>query len=177
MIKRSLWQGLVAGTAGGVVMTLGEKIEQAVTGRPDSHVPARVLQRLTGLPERPGEQPSAVNWAMHHGQAALLGVVRSLMAQAGLRGPLASAQFTVVRLTNDQILENATGVGAPPATWPRKELVVDVLHKAVYSFATGAVADLLAARSGPGPGQRHASRRHGRHADVGPLPRGDAHGR
>ena len=158
-------------------MTLGEKIEQAVTGRPDSHVPARVLQRLTGLPERPAKQPLAVNWAMHHGQAALLGVVRSLMAQAGLRGPLASAQFTVVRLTNDQILENATGVGAPPATWPRKELVVDILHKAVYSFATGAVADLLAARSGPGPGQRHASLRHGRHADVGPLPRGDAHGR
>lgn len=29
MIKRALWQGLLAGTAGGVVMTLGEKIEQA----------------------------------------------------------------------------------------------------------------------------------------------------
>ncbi|WP_221361549.1 hypothetical protein [Streptomyces beigongshangae] len=177
MMKRALWQGLVAGAAGGVVMTLGEKIEQAVTGRPDSHVPARVLQRLTGLPERPGTQPLLVNWAMHHGQAALLGVLRSVMAQAGLRGPLASAEFAVVRLTNDQILENATGVGAPPSTWPRRELVVDVLHKAVYAFATGVVADALAARNGPGPGQRHAAVRPGRHADVGPLPREDAHGR
>ncbi|MFJ7016739.1 hypothetical protein ACIQUW_00120 [Streptomyces sp. NPDC101117] len=35
MFTRALWQGLVAGAAGGVVMTLGEKIEQAVTGRPD----------------------------------------------------------------------------------------------------------------------------------------------
>ncbi|MCE0447133.1 hypothetical protein LT493_30270 [Streptomyces tricolor] len=35
MLKRALWQGLLAGTAGGAVMTLGEKIEQAVTGRPD----------------------------------------------------------------------------------------------------------------------------------------------
>ncbi|MFH8610670.1 hypothetical protein ACH4D5_24650 [Streptomyces sp. NPDC018029] len=171
MIKRAVWQGLVAGTAGGVVMTLGEKIEQAITGRPDSHVPARTLQRLTGMPERPGRQPLRVNWAMHFGQAALLGVLRSVMAQSGLRGPTASAQFTVVRLTNDQILENATGVGAPPTTWPRKELVVDVLHKAVYAFATGAVADALAARGGPGPGQRHASLRPGRRADVGPLPR------
>ncbi|MEV6759142.1 hypothetical protein AB0N16_00505 [Streptomyces sp. NPDC051105] len=42
-------------------MTLGEKLEQAVTGRPDSHVPARVLQRLTGLPEHPGTQPP--KWA------------------------------------------------------------------------------------------------------------------
>ncbi|MFD5271638.1 hypothetical protein [Streptomyces sp. NPDC058335] len=41
MIRRALWQGLITGAAGGVVMTLGEKIEQVVTGRPDSHVPAR----------------------------------------------------------------------------------------------------------------------------------------
>ncbi|MFF7856342.1 hypothetical protein [Streptomyces sp. NPDC007904] len=177
MIKRALWQGLIAGAAGGVVMTLGEKLEQAVTGRPDSHVPARVLQRLTGLPEHPGRQPLAVNWAMHFGQAALLGVLRSVMAHAGLRGPLASAKFTVVRITSDQILENATGVGAPPGTWPRRELVVDVVHKAVYAFTAGAVADALAGRGGPGPGERHASLRPGRHADVGPLPREDAYGR
>jgi hypothetical protein len=176
MLKRALWQGLLAGTAGGVVMTLGEKIEQAVTGRPDSHVPARVLQRLTGLPERPGAQPLPVNRAMHFGQAALLGVLRSVMAQSGLRGPFASAKFTVIRLTNDQILENATGVGAPPPTWPRRELVVDVLHKTVYAFVTGAVADVLADRDGPGPGQRHAALRPGRHAGVGPLPRRHAHG-
>ncbi|WP_461009163.1 hypothetical protein [Streptomyces capparidis] len=177
MMKRALWQGLIAGTAGGVVMTLGERAEQAVTGRPGSHVPARVLQRLTGMRERPREQPLPVNWAMHFGQAALLGVLRSVMAHAGLRGPLASAKFTVVRLTNDQILENATGVGAPPDTWPRAELVVDVLHKAVYAFTTGAVADALAARSGPGPGQHHAALRPGRRTGVGPLPRRHAHAR
>ncbi|BBJ47298.1 hypothetical protein SSPO_100160 [Streptomyces antimycoticus] len=177
MIKRALWQGLIAGTAGGLVMTLGEKIEQALTKRPDSHVPARVLQRLTGLPEHPGKQPVPVNWAMHFGQAAVLGVLRSVMAHVGLRGPVASAKFMVVRLTNDQILENATGVGAPPPAWPREEQIVDVLHKAVYAFATGAIADALAARGGPGPGQRHAALRPGRHTGVGPLPRKDAYGR
>ncbi|MFI2780778.1 hypothetical protein [Streptomyces sp. ALB3] len=177
MIKRTLWQGLIAGAVGGVVMTVGEKLEQAVTGRPGSHVPARVLQRLTGTAEHAGKQPSPVNWAMHFGQAALLGVLRSVMAHAGLRGPVASAQFAVVRLTNDQILENATGVGAPPSTWPRKELVVDVLHKAVYAYVTGAVADALAARGGAGPGQRHAAERPGRRADVGPLRRRDTYGR
>ncbi|MEU1889600.1 hypothetical protein [Streptomyces pristinaespiralis] len=176
MMKRALWQGMIAGTAGGLVMTFGEKIEQSITGRPDSHVPGRVLERLIGRPERPGKQSLPVNWAMHFGQAALLGVVRSLMAQAGLRGPLASAHFAVVRLTNDQILENATGVGAPPATWPRTELLVDVLHKTVYAFTTGAVADALAARAGPGPGQRHAAQRPGRHTDVRSQPRRTAYG-
>jgi uncharacterized membrane protein len=169
MWRRAVWQGLVSGTVGAIVMTVGEKVEQRLSGRPDSHVPARVLERLTGAAERPRRQPVPVNWAMHFGQAALIGVVRSVMAQAGLRGPVASAMFTVVRLTNDQILENATGVGAPPPTWPRPELVVDLLHKGVYGFATGAVADALAARSGPGPGQRHAALRSGRESDVGPV--------
>jgi hypothetical protein len=126
-------------------MTVGEKIEQRLTGRPDSHVPGRLI----GLPERPGRQPRGVNLAMHFGQGALVGVVRALMANAGMRGAVASAMFTVVRLSNDQILENATGVGAPPPSWPRPELAVDLLHKAVYAFTTGAVADALASRNGP----------------------------
>jgi hypothetical protein len=172
MIGRVLWQGLAAGSAGAVVMTLAEKAEQRLTGRPDSYVPARALQRLTGSAERPGRQPLPLNWAMHFGQAAVLGVLRSAMAHAGLRGPWSSTMFTVVRLTNDQLVENATGVGAPPQTWPRPELAVDLLHKAIYGFATGVVADALAARSGPGPGQEHAAVRPGRHPDIGPLPRG-----
>jgi uncharacterized membrane protein len=170
MLQRAAWEGVVAGTVGAVLMTLGEKVEQRLTGRPDSHVLARVLERLTGAAEQPRRQPPAVNWAMHLGQGALIGVLRSVMANVGLRGPVASAMFAVVRLTNDQILENATGVGAPPPTWPRRELAVDLLHKAVYAFATGAVADALAARAGPGPGQRHAALRPSRESDVGPLP-------
>jgi hypothetical protein len=171
LLTKSLWQGAVAGAAGVAVMTLGEKAEQRFTGRPDSFMPARVLERLLRRPEAPGRQPASLNWAMHGGQAVALGVLRSVMANAGLRGPWSSAMFTVIRLTNDQILENATGAGAPPWTWPRRELAVDLLHKTVYAYATGAVADLLAARGGPGPGQRHARIAPGRHSDVPPLPR------
>jgi hypothetical protein len=171
MWRKVLWQGLVSGAVGVSVMTAAEKLEQRLTGRPDSHVPARVLERLTGLPEQPGAQPRALNLAMHYGQGVALGVLRSLMAHVGLRGPLASAKFTVVRLTNDQILENATGVGAPPQTWPRGELAVDLLHKLVYGLATGLVADALAAKDGPGPGQRHAAAAPGRRSGIGPLPR------
>lgn len=171
MVRHSLWEGLLAGAAGAAVMTLGEKLEQRITGRPNSYVPAQVLGRLTG---RRGAPSRPRNWAMHYGQAAALGVLRSVMAESGLRGPVSSAQFAVVRLTNDQIFENATGVGAPPQTWPRQELPIDLVHKTVYAFATGAVADALAARRGPGPGQRHAAIAPGRRSDVGPLPRSTA---
>ncbi|MDR7277036.1 hypothetical protein [Catenuloplanes atrovinosus] len=171
MMTRVVWQGVVAGLAGVAVMTLAEKAEQRFTGRPDSYVPARTLSRLTGLPESGPRPPRWRNLAMHYGTGAAVGVLRSVMAQAGLRGPVASGMFTVVRLTTDQILENATGTGAPPQTWPRTELAVDLLHKAVYGFVTGAVADSLAARGGPGPGRRHASLRPGRESGVGPIPR------
>ncbi|MFC9970083.1 hypothetical protein ACFVH6_04180 [Spirillospora sp. NPDC127200] len=171
MWLRAMGNGALAGLAGVAAMTAAEKLEQRWTGRPDSHVPGRTLLRLLGLPERPERQPVAVNLGMHFGQGILLGSLRGVMAAAGLRGPWASVMFWNVRLTNDQILENATGVGAPPWTWPRRELVVDLVHKGVYAFATGLVADALAARSGPGPGQRHAEIRPGRHENVGPIAR------
>jgi hypothetical protein len=171
VFARGAVHGMVAGAVGVTVMTLGERMEQRFTGRPDSHVPARTLERLLGLAERPREQPVSLNLAMHFGQGVLLGALRGVMADGGLRGPWASTMFTAVRLTNDQTLENATGVGAPPWTWPRRELAVDIAHKAVYAFVTGAVADALAARSGPGPGGQHARLRTGRRSDVGPPPR------
>src|SRR3954447_26859465 len=70
-------------------------------------------------------------------------VVPSALEQISVAG--ASGLFAVVRLANDQTLENVTGQGAPPWTWPRDELLVDVLHKCVYAFTTGAIADALAA--------------------------------
>ena len=85
-------KGLVAGAVG-VAVTLGEKVEQAFTHRPNSFVPAHTLERL-------------------------LGVLRGVMAEGGLRGPWASAMFTVVRLTADQTQENITGIGARPLRPP-----------------------------------------------------------
>jgi hypothetical protein len=143
-MRAGVWKGLVAGAGGVAAMTLGEKLEQRLTGRPDSYMPAHTLERLLGLPQRPDDERHALNLGMHVGQAILLGAWRGLMAEGGLRGARASAAFTIIRLATDQTLENVTGQGAPPWTWPRDELVIDVLHKTVYAFATGWIADALA---------------------------------
>ena len=151
-------QGLLAGLAGVAAMTAAEKLEQAVTGRPNSFVPGHTLERLLGLPRRPDRERLGMNWAMHWGQGIALGVARAFMARRGIRGPVGSFLFLNLRLLNDQTLENATGVGAPPWTWPADEQVVDLLHKAVYAFTTGAVVDRLVAggRHPDGAGQRGA---------------------
>ncbi len=146
--------GLLAGAAGVAAMTLAEKLEQSITGRPNSYVPAHTLERLLRMEARPDRERLGLNWAMHWGQGILLGMVRAAMARRGIGGPFGSFLFLNLRLLNDQALENATGIGAKPWTWPRDEQVVDLLHKAVYAFAAGAVADrIVTGRASPGTGE------------------------
>ncbi len=147
MINSAIIRGLAAGVAGVAAMTAAEKVEQMFTHRPNSYVPAHTLARLLRLPDNPDEKNVAMNWAMHWGQGILLGIVRGLMAERGVRGPVGSFLFMNLRLLNDQTLENSTGVGAPPWRWPVDEQVIDLLHKAIYAFVTGIVADRLI--SGP----------------------------
>ena len=135
--------GAVAGLAGVAVMTAGEKVEQALTSRPNSYVPARALLTLLGQHPSDRERPVGWNHAMHWGTGALLGALRGVWAAVGLRGPRATLAHTVVRLAFDQTVENGTGAGAPPHTWPAREQAIDLLHKAVYSAATGVVAERL----------------------------------
>lgn len=146
MSMQAVVRGLAAGAVGAAAMTVGEKLEQALTGRPNSFVPAHTLERLLGLPRKPDSQRVWLNWTMHWGQGVLLGAVRGLMAERGIRGPVGSHLFTNIRLLNDQTLENGTGVGAPPWTWPLNEQVIDLLHKTIYGQVTGVVADQLVAK-------------------------------
>lgn len=154
MTGKTILYGLAAGVAGVAAMTLAEKLEQRFTKRPDSYVPAHTLERLLGLAHKPDEERLALNWTMHWGQGILLGVVRGLMAERGLRGPVGSFLFLNLRLLNDQTLENATGVGALPWTWPLDEQVIDLIHKGIYAFTTGVVVDQLI----PGPDQTPVAR-------------------
>ena len=141
VLGRAAARGAAAGLLGVAVMTAGEKLEQAVTHRPNSYVPARTL--LTLLGRHPGDADRPVGWnhVMHWGTGAALGALRGVWAAVGLRGPRAHLAHTVVRLSFDQTLENSTGCGAPPRTWPARERAWDVAHKAIYSVATGLLAE------------------------------------
>ncbi|SDS45756.1 hypothetical protein SAMN04488543_1765 [Friedmanniella luteola] len=141
LLAAAAGRGALAGLVGVAAMTAGELLEQALTHRPDSFVPGRTLRTLLGRPTGDGEQPVLWNHAMHWGTGAAVGSIAGVWAALGLRGLRAQAAHTAVRLAFDQTVENATGAGAPPYTWPRSEQVVDVLHKAVYSLVTGRVAE------------------------------------
>jgi len=135
----------VAGLAGVAAMTVAEKVEQSVTGRPNSYVPGRTLLTMAGRAPGEDERPAAWNHAMHWGTGALLGALRGVWSVTGIRGAEASATHAVARLAFDQTMENASGAGAAPSTWPRSERLIDVTQKALYAAVTGAVADRLVA--------------------------------
>lgn len=142
-ITQAAAAGALTGLAGATVMVLSEKIEQAITHRPNSYVPGRALLTLLGRPTGDEAKPFISNQLMHYGTGAALGALRGVWAVTGIRGIQANAWHTVVRLAFDQTVENGTGVGAPPATWPSNERVVDVVHKAVFSVVTGVLADRI----------------------------------
>jgi hypothetical protein len=134
-------KGAVSGLAGVAVMTLVEEAELAVTKRPRSAVPARTLLALLGGHPGDGPQPPLWNHAMHWGTGFVVGALRGVWAVTGIRGWSANLHHAAVRLAFDQTLENATGVGAPPTTWPPREVAIDLTQKTIYSIATGVVAD------------------------------------
>ncbi|KAK3290982.1 uncharacterized protein B0H64DRAFT_411080 [Chaetomium fimeti] len=133
--------GASAGVVGVVAMTAAEKVEQLFTGRANSEVPGKTLARLINADPQTKEELWGLNMAMHYGQGATAAVLRGVASYHGLRGPFTDFMFVGVRLMIDQTLENWTGVGAPPWTWPVGEQVVDLLHKAVFAFVTGYLTD------------------------------------
>lgn len=145
VLRRAARLGALSGLVGVAAMTAAEKVEQSVTGRENSYVPARTLLTLLGRHPMDQDKPIVWNHAMHWGTGIALGALRGVWAAVGLRGPQAHLAYTALRLSTDQTFENATGVGAPPRTWPREEHAVDVLHKAIYGVVTGVVAERLVA--------------------------------
>ena len=140
-IGRAAARGAAAGLLGVAVMTAAEKLEQSVTHRPDSYVPGRTLMTLLGGHPGDADRPLVWNHAMQWGTGAVLGALRGVWAAVGLRGTRAHLAHTVVRLSFDQTLENSSGCGAPPRTWPPREQAWDTAHKAIYSLATGVLAE------------------------------------
>lgn len=65
------------------------------------------------------------------------------MSYYGVIGPVASMIFLPLRVTADQIAENAAGTSTLPWTWPINEQVLDMVHKGVYAFVVGYITDKM----------------------------------
>ncbi len=64
-LSEILARGPVAGAIGVTVLALAEKLGQAFTKRPNSYVPAHILERLLGLSHRADHERLLLNSPMH----------------------------------------------------------------------------------------------------------------
>lgn len=151
-----LMRGLVAGAVGTLAMTLTERLEMSVSGRPASQVPGQVgACLLPGSDPRSDADVQRLNTPVHWAHGVAMGPLRAALDAAGFDGPTASAIHFALLWSGDAALYRALGIAEVPWQWEAGALVTDVLHKSVYAAVTGAVYDAL---SGKGTSSTVATR-------------------
>lgn len=113
------------------VMTSSQRVEMAITGRPPSDFPARVIERIVGRPVPPGVSTAAV---VHLAQLTLAAV--AVCGAAGTRRVptiVAIPACAAALVVGDAVLATAVGAADPPWRWTLRELATDVLHKSVLA--------------------------------------------
>lgn len=143
----SLGRGLVAGLAGTAAMTVSSTIESKVRGREASSAPADAASKLLGIQsfrDRRAEQRfgTLVHWSYGTGW----GVVRGLLATAGLPPAFATAAHLAAVWGGEQIMLPALEVAPPITSWGGTEIAIDAWHHLVYAVATGIAYESLEAR-------------------------------
>jgi len=139
-----LVRGMVAGAVGTLAMTLTERLEMSITGRPASQVPGQVgAALLLGSDPRSDAEVQRLNTPVHWAHGIAMGSLRSALDAAGIDGPAASAIHFALLWGGDAALYVALGITDVPWRWDAEALATDILHKGVYAAVTGAVYDAL----------------------------------
>ena len=147
-MAENLGRGVLAGVAGTVVMTAFQKlIEMPLTGREESHAPARFAQKVLPIDVDSHQELERLNWATHFGLGTMWGSAYGLAAHAGLSGQKAVAAVFGTVYTGDLLLNTALGL-YEPKSWSTQDWAVDIIDKFVQAQATGAIFDQVLAPNG-----------------------------
>jgi hypothetical protein len=129
-------RGLAAGLAGTAALTVSQRIEMRVTGRPPSDLPAKVAEGVLGISPR-GRQRELVATATHWFNNTSVGLGRAALGSAGLRGAPAAFGTFVLYLGGGALMFTRLGVASAV---PRP---VDLVHAGVYAAVTSTVYERL----------------------------------
>ena len=146
-VPASIGKGLVAGFAGTAAMTVSSTLEARLRGRAASSAPARATAKVLGIKEFDGPLAQArFNDISHWGYGTGWGVVRGLLAAAGLKPRAASAAHGAAIYGASLVTLPALEIAPPVVFWPKQEIAIDAFHHAVYAAATGLAYALIDAR-------------------------------
>jgi hypothetical protein len=144
----SIGRGLLAGLAGTAAMTVSSTAEARLRRRAPSTAPARATAKVLGIKEFDGPLAQARwNDLSHWGYGTSWGVVRGLLAAAGLSPRAATAAHGAAIYGAAQVTLPALEVAPPAIFWGAGEIAIDAFHHAVYATATGLAYALIEERA------------------------------
>jgi len=103
-------------------MTLSSTVEATLRGRGSSTTPATAVANTLGVEPKSDNHEQRLNNIAHWGYGTSLGMLRGLLAVAGLSGPAAAGAHLGSVYAMEQIVLPATGASPPAWTWGAKEL-------------------------------------------------------
>ena len=143
-VASSVGKGLVAGFAGTAAMTVSSTLEARLRGRRPSTAPARATARVLGISSFEDSVAQArFNDLSHWGYGTGWGVIRGLLAAAGLSPRKATAAHGAAVWGSAQVTLPALDIAPPAIFWPKEEVAIDAFHHTVYALATGIAYELL----------------------------------
>jgi hypothetical protein len=143
-IADGIGKGLIAGFVGTAAMTVSSTLEARLRQRPASSAPARATAKVLGIKELDGAVAEArFNARAHGGYGTGWGVVRGLLAAAGLSPRAATAAHGAAIYGAAQVTLPALEIAPPVIFWPPAEIAIDLFHHTVYAAATGAAYRLI----------------------------------
>jgi hypothetical protein len=147
----SIGRGLVAGLAGTAAMTISSTLEARLRGRAPSTAPARATAKMLGIKEFDSDLASArFNDLSHWGYGTGWGIVRGLLAAAGLSPRAATLAHGAAVYGTEQVTLPALDIAPPAVFWAKREIAIDAFHHAVYAAATGLAYQWIERRNGAG---------------------------
>jgi hypothetical protein len=143
-LATAIGRGLVAGFAGTAAMTVSSTVEAKLRGRAPSSAPARATAKMLGIKEfEDGVAQARFNDLSHWGYGTGWGIVRGVLAAAGMSPKAATAAHGAAIYGAAQVTLPALEIAPPAVFWPKKEIAIDAFHHAVYAAATGAAYGLI----------------------------------
>ena len=142
-VTAAIGQGLIAGFCGTAAMTLSQQIEMKLTGREPSTGPGDMVARLLGVEPKGERERESFSNVVHWTWGTLWGLPRGLISLSGAKGGKANLMHAFIIIGVDFWILHEFAKKPPPWQWDRKEVAMEVLHKAVLALAIGLVYDTL----------------------------------
>lgn len=124
---------------GTMIMTAGHEIEMSISRRPISHTPAVAVFKILKLDfsKLNVQMKDIASYTVHFAYGTFWGFPLAIFYFLDFTAylPVLIIYFLIILIQGFSIMYYL-GIAKWPWTWERKQIVIEIIHKAAYSIAT-----------------------------------------